>query len=117
MSAMIVSCVSMTGGRRSARVASRSNERADAGDRLADDQVLHLIGALVGVERLDVVEEARDIVVGDDAIAAQELASPGDRFARLGGAERLCERRMVIAELAFVVELRKAKHHALAGRQ
>ena len=46
------------------------------GDGLADDQVLHLIRAFVGVERLGIGEEARDVVVGDDAVAAQHLAAP-----------------------------------------
>jgi hypothetical protein len=58
------------------RAPATSHEGADAGDGLADDQVLHLIGAFVGVQRLGIVEEARDIVVGDDAIAAQDLTAP-----------------------------------------
>src|SRR5277367_1979075 len=77
-----------------------SQEGANAGDRLADDQVLHLIGAFVGVERFGVGEEARDIVVGDDAIAAQHLAAPGDGFPGLRGAKSLGERSVMVAELA-----------------
>src|SRR5215471_13654281 len=61
-----------------------SDERAEPGDRLADDQVLHLIRAFVGVERLGVGEEARDVVVGENAVAAQQLARPGDRLTPLG---------------------------------
>jgi hypothetical protein len=53
-----------------------SHEGAVAGDGFADDQILHLIRALVGVQRLRIGEEAREIVVGDDAVAAQDLASP-----------------------------------------
>jgi hypothetical protein len=53
-----------------------SNEGAVTGDGLADDQILHLIGTFVGIERLGIREEARDIVVGDDAVAAQDLAAP-----------------------------------------
>ena len=58
-----------------------SHEGAEAGDGLADDQILHLIRAFVGVERFGIGEEARDVVVGDDAVAAQQLAAPGDRLA------------------------------------
>ena len=58
-----------------------SHEGADAGDGLADDQVLHLECAFVGVERLGVGEEARDVVVGDDAVAAEDLAAPRDGLA------------------------------------
>jgi hypothetical protein len=46
------------------------------GDGLADDQILHLIRTFVGVERLGIGEEARDVVVGDDAIATEDLAAP-----------------------------------------
>ena len=68
-------------GGRTASARSVSHEGAEAGDGLADDQILHLIGAFVGVERLGVGEEARDVVVGDDAVAAQQLAGPGDGLA------------------------------------
>ena len=70
--------ISWMGGsrRRSAGAAEMSHEGAVTGDGFADDQILHLIGAFVGVQRLGIVEEARDIVVGDDAVAAQDLASP-----------------------------------------
>src|SRR5215510_7810159 len=53
------------------------NESGEPGDRLADDQVLHLIGAFVGIERLGVGEEARDVVIDDDAVAAEQLTRPG----------------------------------------
>jgi len=51
------------------------------GDGFADDQILHLIGAFVGVQRLRIGKEAREIVVGDDAVAAQDLAAPCDGLA------------------------------------
>ena len=53
-----------------------SQKGAVTGDGLADDQILHLISAFVGVERLGIGEETRDVVVGDDAVAAQDLATP-----------------------------------------
>ena len=34
------------------------------------------IGALVGVERFAIVEEASDLVVGDDAVAAEQSPGP-----------------------------------------
>ena len=69
-----------------------SHEGAEARDRLADDQILHLIRAFVGVERFAVRKEARDFVVGDDAVAAEQLAGPRNGLAALGRAERLGER-------------------------
>src|SRR6266702_282614 len=75
-----------------ARIAP-SDEGAEPGDRLAADQVLHLVGALVGVEGLGIGEKARGVVVGDDAVAAKQLAPPGDRLAHPARAERLRKRR------------------------
>jgi hypothetical protein len=42
---------------------AKSHESAVAGDGFTDDQVLHLIAAFVGVQRLRIREEARDIVM------------------------------------------------------
>jgi len=58
-----------------------SNKGTQASDGLADDQILHLIGAFVGVQRLGIGKEARDIEVGHDAVAAEQLATPCDGFA------------------------------------
>src|SRR4051812_6147512 len=91
-------------------------ECTQSGDGLADDQVLHLVGAFVGVERFRIREEASDTVVHRDAVAAADLPRPRDRLAALGRAERLGDRRMRVRQLAFVVELRHARHHALASR-
>ena len=94
---------------RRAGAARMSDEGAEAGDGLADDQVLHLIGAFVGVERLGIRKEPRDLVVGDDSVAAEQLAGPRDRLAALGRAERLGERRMGVSQLAFGLQLRLAR--------
>src|SRR6266702_8901189 len=91
-----------------------SHERAESGHGLADDEVLHLERALVGVERLRVGEEARDLVVEGDAIAAEQLAAPRHGLAHPHRAERLRERRLMVLHLAFGLELRQAGHQALA---
>ena len=102
--------------RSAGRAAPRHTKAPKPGDGLADDQILHLIRAFVGVERFAVRKEARDLVVGDDAVAAQQLAGPGDGLAALGRAERLGERRMRVRQLAFGVQLRLAHDQALRGR-
>ena len=79
----------------------------------ADDQILHLIRAFVGVERFGIGEEARDFVVGDDAVAAEQLAGPCDGLGALGRAERFGERRMGVRQLAFGMQLRLAHDQAL----
>src|SRR5262245_60875047 len=90
------------------------NEGAEPGDRLADDEMLHLIGAFVGIERLGVREEARNVVIDEDAVAAEQLSRPGNRLAHLGRGERLGNRRLLVGKLALVRELCCARHHALA---
>src|SRR5215468_5550225 len=92
-----------------------SDERAEPGDLLADDQVLHLVRALVGIECFGISEETRDVVVGENAVAAKQLSRPGDRLTRLGRRERLRKRRLLVRKLAFVRELCCPNHHALAG--
>src|SRR5262245_20734016 len=112
---MLISLSSSRAGAKRARSLAVSDEGAEPGDRLADDQVLHLVRALVGVERLGIREEARNVVVGDNAVAAEHLSRPGDRLTRLGRRERLRKRRLLVRQLAFVRELGCANRHALAG--
>src|SRR5271170_1867501 len=83
-----------SGARENAGRRAASDEGAETRDGLADDQILHLICPFVGVERFAVRKEARDFVVGDDAVAAEQLARPCNGLAALGRAERLGERRM-----------------------
>src|ERR1700743_2118273 len=53
------------------------NECAQASDGLADDQRLHLAGALIGVEGLGVGDKAADVVIQHNAVAAQQIPGPG----------------------------------------
>src|SRR5277367_1807580 len=93
-----------------------SHEGTQASDGLAEDQILHLICAFVRVKRFAVRKEPRDLVVGDDAVAAEQLASPGDGLAAPGRAERLGKSRVGVRQLAFGVQLRLAHDQALRGR-
>src|SRR6202044_3984129 len=79
-----------------------SHACAKPGNGLTDDQILHLIRAFISVECFGSGGETRNVVVGDGSVAAPQFSAPGDSFARLGRAERLCQRRVMIAELAFV---------------
>src|SRR5437870_2946547 len=92
-----------------------SDEGAEAGYGFPDDELLHLERALVGVERLGIREEPRHVVVEEDAVAAEQLPRPRDDLARADGGECLRERRVLVRHLPLLVELRHAKHHALAG--
>src|SRR6201998_921099 len=59
------------------------HECTQAGDRLADDQRLHLAGALVGVEGLRVGDKAADVVIQHNAVAAEQLPCPVHGLAHL----------------------------------
>ena len=69
----------------------RLGEGADAGDVAADDQRLHRLGALVGVDDLDVAHVADDVVLEQDAVAAEQVARLGDHLARLARVVELGE--------------------------
>src|SRR5882724_1157662 len=89
------------------------NEGADAGYRFTENQVLHLESAFVGVERFRIGKEAGNVVVCGDTITAQELSSPRDRLAALGGGKRLGERSMRIRQLALGLQLTHANQETL----
>src|ERR1700680_693496 len=78
-----------------------SDEGTQSRDRLADDQRVHLPGALVGVDRLRVRHEAPDVVVQQDAVATKQLARIADGLAALDGAERFGQRCMFVQHHAF----------------
>ena len=46
------------------------HERGNAGDALADDQLVNVVRALVGVHALEIVHVAHDAVVVHDAVGA-----------------------------------------------
>ncbi len=75
------------------------DERARAGDGPADDQGIDLAGALVGVDRLGIGHEAADLVLQQDAVAAEQLAGVTDGFPHPHRAERLGQRRVLVAAL------------------
>src|SRR5580693_7473484 len=91
------------------------NERAQTGDGFADNQVLHLKRAFVGVERFGICEEARNVVVCGYAVSSQQLSGPGHRLAALGGAERFRKRSMRVCHFSFGLQLSQANQQTLRG--
>src|SRR3954454_5045796 len=92
-----------------------SHEGAEAGCRAPDDERLHLARALVGVQRLGVGEEPDDVVVEHDAVAAEQLARPGDGLPAAGGHVALGQRGLVVAQLVGLLQLGDPYGHAEAG--
>src|SRR5580704_3079570 len=91
------------------------NERAQTGDSFADNQVLHLKRAFVGVERFGIGEKARNVVVCGYAVSSQQLPGPGHRLAALGGAERFRKRRVRVGHFSFGLQLSQANQQTLRG--
>src|SRR3954454_10495801 len=92
-----------------------SDEGAEAGQRTADDEVVDLPGALVGVQGLRVVEEAHDVVLEQDSVATEQLPRPAHGLPGPGGDEDLRQRGMVVAEDASLLQLGHPDGHAEAG--
>src|ERR1700674_1691516 len=90
-----------------------SYEGTQSRNGLADDQRVHLPCAFVGIDRFCIGHEASDVVLEQDAVAAEQLARIADGFPAFDRAEGLRERRMLIAHHAFVLKLRKTQHHRL----
>src|SRR6478672_6045852 len=74
-----------------------SHECAQAGDGLRDDQRLHLAGALIGVEGLGVGDEAPDVVIEHNPVAAEQLPRPVHGLAHPRAAVSLRQRGLLIA--------------------
>src|ERR1700692_4965577 len=91
----------------------RSYEGTQSRNGLADDQRVHFPCALVEIDRFRTGHEASDVLLEQDAVAAEQLARIADGFSAFDRAERLRERRMLIAHHAFVLKLRKTQHHRL----
>src|SRR4029450_5005905 len=67
------------------RICCWSGEGADTGDLSSDDQRLDGLGALVGVDRLDVGHVPHDVEVQQDAVAAEQVAGLRDGLPRRWG--------------------------------
>src|SRR3954452_9727666 len=65
-----------------AGILSRSHVGRQPRDRAAHDERVHLARALVGVERLRVVPEARDLVLEQHPVAAEQLPRASDGLAQ-----------------------------------
>src|SRR6266404_5387585 len=94
-------------------LAGESQKGAESCDRLAHNQILHLVSAFVGVKSFSIREETANVVLGSNAVATQQLACPGHSLAALGRGECLGKRGASIRQLAFGFELSRADHHAL----
>jgi hypothetical protein len=64
-------CTQISGYRSQNSPQTPLDEGAQAGNGLAENQVLHLERALVGVESFRIHEESPDVVVSGDAVAAE----------------------------------------------
>src|SRR6202166_5338320 len=89
------------------------NKGTETGDGFTDNQGVHFPRALVRVQRLCVGKEAGNLVVEQNAIATKDFTRPRHGLAHSHGTKGLRKGCMVVHELAFVLHLGKADHHAL----
>src|SRR5690606_20261207 len=94
--------------------AGGSDERRVAGDLAADDEVVHVPGALERVHGLGVGEVPRDAGVEGDAVAAADLAAQRDGLAHAGGDEGLGHRGVCVSLRPGVLQLGDAHAHGEA---
>src|SRR5258705_2592785 len=71
---------------------TESQKGAETRNRLAHNQILHLVSTFVGVKGFSISKETADVVLGSNAVATQQLAGPGDSLAALGRGECLGKR-------------------------
>src|ERR1700744_810825 len=95
---------------------SCSNKSAEAGNRLADDQRVHLSRPFVRINCLGSRDEAADMVLQENAVAAKQFAGVANRLTAFDGTKSLGQRRMLVAHLALVLQLRETQHHGLGRR-
>src|SRR5215831_12500034 len=53
---------------------AKLDKRRDAGDALADHQLVNVVGAFVGVDAFEIVHVAHDAVIVDDDVGAENVA-------------------------------------------
>src|SRR5690349_4739805 len=88
--------------RRTAR--SASAEGGMPGDRLAEDQGVHLDGALVGEHRLEVVHVPDHGVLQRDAVGAEHGARRATDLERLADVVELADADLLRTQQALVLE-------------
>src|SRR3954471_24799088 len=86
---------------------SSSGEGADTGDVPSDDQRLHGLGALVGVDDLDVAHVPDDVVLEQHAVTAQHVARLGDDLPCLARVVELGEAGDRVGEAAVLLQSRE----------
>src|SRR6516165_7091476 len=77
----------------------RSDKGAQAGDVAAHQEGLDRLGSLVGVDGLNIGHVPDDVVLEQDAVAAQQISCLGEDFAGLLRVVQLAERRDRVGEL------------------
>src|SRR5680860_23989 len=81
-----------------------SGEGADAGNIAAHNQSLDVLGAFIGVDRLDVGHVPYHVVVEQDAVAAQQVPRFGDHLTRLEGVVHLGQCGDRVGEFSLLFE-------------
>ena len=81
------------------------DEGAQAGDRFADDESIHLARPFVGVDGFGIGDKAADMIVEQNAIAPEQLAGVADSLAALDGSECFRQRCVFVGHESLRLQL------------
>src|SRR5262249_12421528 len=93
----------------------RLGEGAEASYGFSYDQRVHFARAFIGIDSFGVSNEATDMVLEQDAVAAEQLARIADSLAAFHRGEGFRQRRMLVFHQSLVLQLAQPQHHRLAG--
>src|SRR6516165_2545611 len=89
---------------------------AQSGDRFADDQRVHFAGALIRINGFGVGDKAANMIVQENAVAAEQFARMADRLAALDGAICFSQRCLLVGHDTLALQLPQSQHQALSRR-
>src|SRR5215471_18162493 len=89
------------------------DEGAKTRDVLANDQRVHLARAFIGIDSFSIGDEAPNVILEQDAVAAEQFARPAYGLAAPDAAERFRQPRNLVGHAPFILQLRHAQAHRL----
>src|SRR5262245_38041931 len=101
--------------RSAAALERRLGEGAEASYGFSYDQRVHFARAFIGIDSFGVSNEATDMVLEQDAVAAEQFARIADSLAAFHRGEGFRQRRMLVFHQSLVLQLAQPQHHRLAG--
>src|SRR5262249_14648110 len=81
------------------------DEGAKTRNVLANDQRVHLARAFIGIDGLGIGDEAPNVVLEKDAVAAKQFARPADSLSAPHAAKRFRQPRDLVGHAPLILQL------------